>query len=225
MVSILVIDELLVQVYIAGFILFERLIVVFPLEGVVPNQQHVRDNAETEDVALRPIGFLALPCILYYLGSHVSHGPASLVGLHADGLVEVEGETEVDDERLEVGQVYQDILGFKVPVDYVGLVDIPQSFEALPEEEGNNVGLVDFLLLEQSHEILAWKILQDHHIVLLFLEKFLEFVDVLTFYQSQYLPLFEHQWLRADFVFVLLVYYLSCELSFIATVPHSENLR
>lgn len=48
--------------------------------------------------------------ILDHLRSHVTHRPATLVGLRSYGIVEVEGEPEVDDEGLQIGQIDENIL-------------------------------------------------------------------------------------------------------------------
>jgi hypothetical protein len=87
----------------------------------------MRDYSKTKQIALESVGLLMLSRIFYYLWSHIAHRPAPFIRFGSDCFVEVEGEAEVDDEGLEVGQVDEYILGFEVSMDDVCPVDVSNS--------------------------------------------------------------------------------------------------
>ena len=73
------------------------------------------------------------------------------------------------------------------------LVDIFESLEDLAKEKKGDLGLANFLLFKQGHQIFARKVLQDHYVELVLFIELLKAIDVRTAYQSQYLTLFDDQ--------------------------------
>jgi len=68
----------LIKLYIADLILVESLVVVLAFEGIVAQKEHVRYDAEAEDIDLAAVGLLELPRVLYDLRGHVAHRATAL---------------------------------------------------------------------------------------------------------------------------------------------------
>jgi hypothetical protein len=87
----------------------------------------MRYDSKTKQIAFSSIGFLMFSSIFNHLWSHVAHSSTAFIGHGSDSVVEIERKSEVDDEWLQIGQIYEYVLRFEVSMNYVCLVDIPQT--------------------------------------------------------------------------------------------------
>jgi hypothetical protein len=69
----------LVDADLAHSVFQEGFIVVLAFDRVEAHEQHVRNDAVAEHIALVAIGFFALSTVLNDLRGHVAHGSAALV--------------------------------------------------------------------------------------------------------------------------------------------------
>ena len=69
--------------------------------------------------------------VFNHLWCHVAHSSTAFIGHGSDSVVEIEGEAEVDDEWLQIGQIDEDVLRFEVSMNHVCLVDILQALQDL----------------------------------------------------------------------------------------------
>lgn len=201
----------LVYHYVTSLVLSVSLVVTLALHRIEPQQQHVTYYTVTKHIAFVIVRLLVVTTVLYHLRSHVTHSTTTLVTLTANSLVHKQRQTEVYYTRLVRSQVYKNVLRLQVPVDNVGLVDIPNSLENRSQKRHNNSRVVQLLLLPESHQILARQVLHNEHKMPLLFKKLLEFIHVGTFNQTQYLSLLHHQILSRRVVFVLFTDYLGCE--------------
>ena len=170
---------------LTGFVLGVGLIIALALDGVEPHQNHVCDDAEAEEIAFGVVGFLVLSAVFNDLGGHVAHRAAAFVALGCDFFVKQQREAEVYDAGLVGSEVYQDVLGFQVAVNYIGCVDVSDALEDHSQQGNYDLGLDHFLFFPHRHQIFAGKVLQNNNVIIFLLEHFLEGVDVFASDQSQ----------------------------------------
>ena len=154
---------------LTSLVLHVGLVIAISFDWVIAKQQHMSNDAKTKQIAFIAIRFLMLPTVLNHLGSHVAHRPASLVTFRGDCPIEQQRKSEIDYAWSPSGQVYVDVLGFQVAMDYVGCVDVFDPFEDHPQDVQDDDRIRDGLLLPQGHQIFPRQVLQHHDIVVLLL--------------------------------------------------------
>jgi hypothetical protein len=160
-VPIFAIHHILINHYLTSLVLHVSLVIVLPLDWVDPKQQHVRNNAKTEQIAFVTVGFFALPAVLDDFWCHVAHCSASFVAFVGNCLIQKQRQSEIYYMWFERVEVDEYVLGFQVSVDNPSVMDIFDPLQNLPQQVDDNGGLSELLFLPKGHQILTRKVLHD----------------------------------------------------------------